>query len=99
MENFEIKSSTVNSNYEFTNDYVIVEGSYSSDATTKALQNVNGTVYYKTSDGERGEYVGNFNGNMRNGEILYTLSEMSRSISTMVWDAIDSIEQYILGSN
>jgi hypothetical protein len=36
---------------------------------------------------------------MRDGEIRYSMSEMSRRDSNLVWDAIDGIEPYILGEN
>ena len=69
------------------------------DATTSTLQNVSGSAYRLAQGGQRGEYVGNFNGYMRDGEIRYTMSEMSRRDSNKVWDAIDEIEANIMGSN
>ena len=87
MESFNITSSTLNSNYEFKNDYVVVNGNFVKDAKTD---------YRKDSQGEQGEYIGNFNGYMRDGEIKYSLSEMSRADSNLVWDAIDAIEANII---
>jgi hypothetical protein len=49
--------------------------------------------------GGQGEYIGNFNGYMRDGEVKYSISEMSRKDANKVWDAIDEIEQNILGTN
>lgn len=97
MESFEIKSSTLNSNYEFKNDDVVVNGNFAKDATTDELENISGSVYRKDSEGEQGEYIGNFNGYMRDGEIKYSLSEMSHADSNLVWAAIDAIESNILG--
>lgn len=99
MESFNITSSTLNSNYEFKNDYVVVNGNFAKDAKTDVLSNISGTAYRKNAQGEQGEYIGNFNGYMRDGEIKYSLSEMSRADSNLVWDAIDSIETYIDGEN
>ena len=36
---------------------------------------------------------------MRNGEIKYSVSEMSRKDSNLVWTAIGEIEPYVLGEN
>lgn len=97
MESFEITSSTLNSNYEFKNDYVVVNGNFVKDAKTNNLTNISGTAYRKNTQGEQGEYIGNFNGYMRDNEIKYSLSEMSRADSNLVWDAIDAIEAHVIG--
>lgn len=97
MESFEITSSTNNSNYEYKNDYVVVNGNFAKDAKTDSLTNISGTAYRKNAQGEQGEYIGNFNGYMRDGQIKYSLSEMSRQDSNLVWDAIDAIEINITG--
>lgn len=96
MESFNITSSTLNSNYEFKNDYVVVDGNFVKDAKADSLTNVSGSAYRKDSQGEQGDFIGNFNGTMRDGEIKYSLSEMSRADSNLVWDAIDSIEVNII---
>jgi hypothetical protein len=98
MGTFTITSSTLNNGYDFKNASVTVQGSYTKDATTDTLQNVSGQVY-ELAVGGSGEYIGNFNGYMRDGEVRYSLSEMSRRKSNMVWDAIDEIEMNIIGSN
>lgn len=98
MGTFTITSSTLNNGYDFKNASVTVQGSYTKDATTDTLQNVSGQVY-ELAVGGSGEYIGNFNGYMRDGEVRYSLSEMSRRKSNMVWDAIDEIELNIIGSN
>ena len=97
MESFEITSSTLNNNYEYKNDYVVVNGNFVKDAKTDVLSNISGTAYRKNAQGEQGEYIGNFNGYMRDGEIKYSLSEMSRQDSNLVWDAIDAIEVHVIG--
>lgn len=98
MSTFNITSSTLNSNYEYKNGVVIVTGGYSKNATTDTLQSISGSVY-NDNNGEQGDYIGNFNGYMREGEVRYSLSEMSRKDSNKVWDAIDEIEVYVLGEN
>ena len=98
MKKFDVTSSTLNVSYKYSDDTVIVTGSYSKDATNDTLNNINGTVYVNNA-GEQGNFIGNFNGTMRGDEIRYSLSEMSRADSNKVWDAIDNIEPYVLGEN
>ena len=97
MGTFNVISSTLNSQYEYKDANLVVNGSFAKDATTNTLQNVSGSCYRITPDGGQGDYVGNFNGYMRDEEIRYSLSEMSRKDSNKVWDAIDEIEVYVLG--
>lgn len=96
MSTFNVTSSTLNSSYEYKNGVVVVNGSYSKDATNDTLQSIGGSVY-NDNNGQQGDYIGNFNGYMRDGEIRYSLSEMSRKDSNKTWDAIDEIEVYVLG--
>ena len=98
MSTYNITSSTLNSNYEYKNGVDIVTGSYSKNATTDTLQSISGSAY-NDDNGEQGDCIGNFNGYMRDGEIRYSLSEMSRRDSNKVWDAIDEIEVYVIGEN
>lgn len=90
-----ITSSKLQKTYEYKNESVVVNGSIQQDAATGELQNINGSCYKPGVDGGVGDYIGNFNGYERNGEILYSLSEMSRRNMMIVYDAIDEIEQYI----
>lgn len=99
MSKFDITSSNLINQYNYENENVIVNGGYSSNPTNNELVNINGTAYRKNANGEMGDYIGNFNGNANNGEVLYSLSEMSRNDSELVWDAIEDIESYITGSN
>ena len=99
MGTFTVTSSSLNSQYEYKDENVVVNGSYQKDAQTDTLQNISGSCYQADGNGEQGEYIGNFNGYLRSGEVRYSLSEMSRRDSNLVWDAIDEIEQNILGTN
>ena len=65
MGTFVVKSSTLNSQYEYKDANPFVNGNYSKDATTDTLRNVSGSCYRITPDGGQGDYVGNFNGYMR----------------------------------
>lgn len=99
MGTFNIKSSTLNSQYDYKDANLVVNGSFAKDATSDQLQNISGSCYRINSAGEQGDHIGNFNGFMRNGKMLYSLSEMSREDSLAVWDAITEIEQYIIEPN
>jgi hypothetical protein len=99
MGTFNITSSTLNNSYEYKATGIIVTGNYSKDAQNDKLQNVSGSCYRVNAQGEQGDYIGNFNGYVREGgEIRYSLSEMSRRDSNLVWDAIDEIETNITGN-
>ena len=92
----------MNNSYTYEDENVNVQGNYTMDATQpiQTLQTVSGSVYkVPTKVGGQGEYIGNFNGYMRDGEVKYSISEMSRKDANKVWDAIDEIEQNILGTN
>lgn len=99
MGNFNITSSSLNNQYTFDNDSVIVQGNYNLDAANNELKNVSGTAYRKNEQDQQGEYIGNFNGYMREGVVKYSISEMSRRDANLVWDAIDEIEANIMGEN
>ncbi len=99
MGTFEVTSSTLNNQYSFKDENLVVNGAYVKDAQNNTLQSISGACYLITESGEPGDYVGNFNGYMRNGEIKYSVSEMSRKDSNLVWTAIGEIEPYVLGEN
>ena len=100
MSTFNITSSSMNNSYTYEDEYVTVQGNYTKDATNDTLQSVSGSVYnVPAQQGQQGEYIGNFNGYMRDGEVKYSISEMSRKDANKVWDAIDEIEQNIIGTN
>ena len=98
MGNFVITSSSLNNQYTYNDESVSVSGAYSIDATTNTIQNISGQVY-AANENSQGEYIGSFNGYKREDGVYYTLSEMPRRKANIVWDAIDEIEQYILGEN
>ncbi len=96
MGTFNITNSTLNSSYTYTDEDIVVNGSYEKDAQNDTLRSISGSCYYKTDSGEQGEVIGNFNGYMRDGEMKYSLSEMSRKENNLVWNAIDNIEPHVL---
>ena len=98
MSKFEITSSSLNNQYNFEDDNTKVQGGYALNAQDSTLQSVNGSVY-RNNEGQQGEFIGNFNGTVRDGVIRYTLSEMSRRDANLAWDAIDAIEAEITSQN
>ena len=93
---FNIVSSTLNTSYNYK-DVIIVQGSYVKDAVSGNLQSISGSCYRKNQDGSQGNFIGSFNGYPQSdGEITYDLSQMKRSDSNLVWDAIDDIESQVL---
>lgn len=98
MSEITITSSKINKTYELKNENIIVNGSYQTDEQSGELQTVQGSCY-RNQDGNMGAYIGNFMGTTRDGEVKYSLSEMSRRDSMMVWDAIDELEAFINGEN
>lgn len=98
MGTFRITNSELNNSYQYKNESIIVNGDYRKDAIRGTLTSVSGSCYSINAQGEQGDYIGNFNGYMRDEEIRYSLSEMSRRNSNLVWDAIDEIEPNITGN-
>ena len=95
---FNITSSTLNSSYNYT-DVIIVQGNFVKDASTGTLTSINGQCYRVNASGQQGDYIGNFNGYPQGDEIVYDLSQMKRSDSNLVWNAIEDIQAQILGEN
>ena len=92
MKEFNVTSETRNSQYTYKNDNIFVQGQAVKDATTGAIQSINGSCY-RNNDGQQGDYFGNFNGYPQSdGTMNYDLSQMKRSDSNLVWDAIEDIE-------
>lgn len=97
MGTFVIKVQTTNAEYEYKDSSIIVHGNYVMDATG-TLMSINGSCY-RNDSGNDGAFFGNFNGYPRDNEIRYGLSEMTRTDSNIVWDAIDDIEANVRGEN
>lgn len=97
MGNFVIKSSQLNKAYEYSDEEVIVQGSFQTDVLTDKVTIITGQVYENTAQGQ-GRYIGNFNGTPAgDGEMSYDLSSMTRSDRNKTWNAIDAIEAEING--
>ena len=90
---FVIVNETTRQEYKVTMDTAIVTGSI--DRQQGAVISINGTAFEKTSSGEQGVYIANFNGRMVDGEMKYSFSEVDKTQSELLWAAIDVIEEAI----
>ena len=95
---FTIISETRNAQYEYTNTTLFVNGGFAKDARTDTLREISGSVYHNASGGQ-GEYVGNFNGYDRNGQMKYSVSEMDIEDALETYAAIGDIVEHINGEN
>lgn len=95
MSEFVVKSSTLNSQYEFKDVNIIVSGNFQKNAKDGKLISISGECY-RNVDGNMGESFGYFNGYPNGDEMMYDLSQMKRDDSELVWDAIEAIEAEVL---
>ena len=98
MSEFVVKSSTLNSQYEFKDVNIIVNGNFQKNAQDGKLTSISGECY-RNVDGNMGDSFGYFNGYPNGNEMVYDLSQMKRADSELVWDAIEAIEAEILSRN
>ena len=95
MSEFVVKSSTLNSQYEFKDVNIIVNGNFQKNAQDGKLTSISGECY-RNVDGNMGDSFGYFNGYQNGNEMMYDLSQMKRADSELVWDAIEAIEEEVL---
>jgi len=95
MEKFEIKSQSLNTQFEYENDDLVINGSYGSNKQETEIQSINGSAHRKPDGDGNGEYIGNFTGTLNGGEMEYSMSKMSRRNANRMWEAIDGIEENI----
>lgn len=95
MSEFVIKSSTLNSQYEFKDVNIIVNGNFQKNAQDGKLTSISGECY-RNVDGNMGDSFGYFNGYPNGNEMMYDLSQMKRADNNIVWDAIEAIEAEVL---
>ena len=96
MIEFKKTSATLNENYDYSDDSVMGTVNVHSDPETNAIVSMNGQVYEKTKEGTQGAYIGNFNGQMQNGVMKYTTSQMTREQNNIVMDLVEELEQELI---
>lgn len=99
MKKFDVTSSTMNSQFVYKNDELIVNGNFEKEGITGAFRSVNGTAYAKDAEGSQGDYIGDFNGYMRDGVMKYSISEMPLDDLDNVKVVIRDIESEIIPAN
>ena len=99
MSEFKILISTQNDTYQYDSESLSINGVSQKDAKTDELQTISGTAYKPNGETQQGTYVGSFNGRMVNGQMKYTLSDMTIQDTVLVLGAIEDIEKYINGEN
>ena len=72
MGNFEIKNRSLSSQGEYTDQEngLVVNVNFNENANEGTLQSINGNV----QSSEDRAYVGNFNGRLENGKMVYTIN-------------------------
>lgn len=95
MSEFRIKEKVLNIQYGYSNESLLVDGSYVENQTDGTLVQINGQCYVKKEDGTRGNSVGNFSGNIRDGVMKYSTSETTPEYGTLIWEAIQDIVSHI----
>ena len=96
MGKFNVINSELNNQFKFVNENLVIEGSFVKDAKTGVLRSISFAAYTAGEDETLGEYIGNVSGHPKDDEVHYSLTDMTRSKSRLVWDAIDEIEANIL---
>lgn len=93
---YEVTNKTESISYVCKQSGIIVNGTVVKDVINGEIQSVNGSCYRPNEQGEIGEYFGNFNGYLRDGELKFSLSEMTRKDSNLTWGCIEEIEGEIM---
>ena len=88
---------TIDNQYNYQNASLIISGNYFVDGTTSAFKSVIGSVFSVDTELQQGEFIGTFNGSMIEDKMSYSISQMTKEKSDLVWEAIREIEPYILG--
>ena len=90
-----VVAATENTKYEYKTQEIVVYATLRKDVVSNEVREFSGQVHVLSGD-VQGDFIGSFNGYMRDGVMKYSLSEMSRQQSNKVWDAIDDMEPEII---
>lgn len=90
-----VVAATENTQYEYKTQEILVYATLRKDVVSNEVREFSGQVHV-LSGGMQGDFIGSFNGYMRDGVMKYSLSEMSRQQSNKVWDAIDDMEPEVI---
>lgn len=93
---FVITNEFMKQEYNVTMDGVLATGSI--ERQGEQVTTINGMVFEKTAEGTQGNYIGNFNGRMVDGQMKYSFSEMNHEQAELVWGVIVVIEANIFNA-
>ena len=99
MGNFTVTMSTLDNQYSYHNESVLLEGNYFVNAQTSTFIGVSGTAYSTDTEGNQGDFIGSFNGSLVEGEMVYSFSQMTKEQYDLVWVAVKELEPYVLGTD
>ena len=99
MGEFTITMSTIDNQYNYHNDTVLLGGNYFVDAQTNTFKGVSGMAYSTDSEGNQGDFIGSFNGHPVEGDMVYSFSNMTKEQYDLVWVAVKELESYIIGTD
>lgn len=89
------RSLATQADYADQENGLMINVNYNEDATTSTLKSINGTIYKQPDN----TYGGNFNGQIQNDEMEYSISGVKSKDMAKVFAAIEDIEELIEGEN
>lgn len=90
---FEILEEKMVKNYKTETESAIAFGNV--DYHDGEVEKIGGQVF-ENKESKQGEFIGTFNGRIENGELIYTISEMTKEQYDICWEVIATIEANIL---
>lgn len=99
MGTFTKTLTTIDNQYSYQNESLVISGNYFVDGATNAFKSVIGSVFSVDTELHQGEFIGSFTGSMIGDKMSYSFSQMTKEQSDLVWVAISEIEPYVLGDN
>ena len=91
MGNLTVKEKSIKTKADYEDESLKIDVNITEDATTNTLQSLNGSIYHKDDS----TYAGNFDGNLHDGEIEYSMSSVKSKDMSAVINALADIESQI----
>ena len=91
MGNLTVKTKSIKTQAEYEDESLRIDVNITEDATTNTLQSLNGSIFHKDDS----TYAGNFDGNLHDGEIEYSMSSVKSKDMSAVITALADIESQI----
>ena len=91
--------TTIDNQYSYQNESLIISGNYFVNGATSAFKSIIGSVFSVDTELQQGEFIGTFNGSMIEDKMSYSFSQMTKEQSDLVWVAVKEIEPYVLGKD